>query len=181
MFPKRDDVHVFCMINSGKPLSQTILDVLLFNAVDMFECRKRTQRIKSRQYDGIIESNLEPQKGIEYPVVTFEASLSTDQWTNQHVSFYVRVDDLDSIHLNQGVWGRVMSSMMGLPSLDSLPPEIAQAIREGKGGMIPLKDLLEKMPPELREAMMRKMKQAHDELNDDDEEPEWDTGEPTYG
>ena len=176
MFPDSNEHGgIYCMINSGgKPLTPTICDVLMFNAVDMFECGRRTQRIKGRNYDGVIESNLQVIETFA-PIVKFEALLATDKWDTSPITFGVRIDDLDGIHLQKGKWGRIMGSVLGLPPLHMLPPEIQRAIREG--GEVPIP--LDMIPPELRELIKRKIQQMF-EGKDDDDEPEFDVGEPMY-
>jgi hypothetical protein len=173
MFPNPDDHgRIYCMINSGgKPLNSTICDVLMFNAVDMFECGRRTQRIKGRNYDGVIESNLEVIETFA-PIVKFEALLATDKWDASPITFGVRVDDLDGIHLQKGKWESIMASVLGLPPLHMLPPEIQRAIREGKG--IPINP--ENIPPELRELIEKKIRQ----MLEDNDGPEFDVGDPIY-
>lgn len=179
MFPDPDDHgRIYCMINSGNmPLNPTLCDILMFNAVDMFECRRRTQRIKGRNYDGVIESNLEVIDG-HIPIVQFEALLSTGKWEAHPVTFGVRIDDLDGIHLQKGKWGQIMTSVLGLPPLHMLPPELRRALEEGRG--VPISP--DMIPPEIREIIERKIHDIIDSMNDDEDDgPEFDVGEPTYG
>lgn len=171
-----DHGRIYCMINSGKmPLNPTLCDILMFNAVDMFESGRRVQRIKGRNYDGVIESNLEVIDGF-VPIVQFEALLSVGKWEAHPITFGVRVDDLDGIHLQKGKWGQIMMSVLGLPPIHTLPPEIQEAIREGKN--IPISP--EMIPPEIREIIERKIQEIIEKMGDGDG-PEFDVGEPTYG
>lgn len=118
---------MFCMMNSGKPLTKTIADVLLFNAVDMYDEHRRTQRIKSRKYDGVIESNLEVIELFGIPVVVFEAIVTTEQFEGNEVKFYVRVDDMEGIEL--GEWMQLQMKVMGPIPFEMLPPEIREKIQ----------------------------------------------------
>jgi len=120
------------MMNSGKPLTKMLADVLLFNACDMWHEGRKVQRVKSRQYDGVIESNLKTLEHVGFPVVQFEALISTEQWEGNTVKFVVRVDDMDGIE--QGEWAQLEMVAMGGPiSFDELPEEIKkQILKEGQ-------------------------------------------------
>lgn len=91
---REHDHKVHCMMNSGKPLTKRHADVLLLNAVDMFEDGRKMQRIKSRDYDGMIESNLEVIDHMGVPVVEFVSYLETERWRTTMVDFIIRVEDL---------------------------------------------------------------------------------------
>lgn len=94
----------------GKPISPPVADALLFNAIDMYEGARRVQRIKSRSYDGVIESNLEVIDYLGVPSIMFEALIGTDQWESVDVQFIVRVDDLTDVELGQWALGRIVIS-----------------------------------------------------------------------
>lgn len=149
---------IYCMVNSGKPLTEAQYDVLMFNAVDMFEEGRKVQRIKGRDYDGVIESNLEIQEIFGNKVVAFEALMSSSLWESNDIQFIVNIEDLDGIHLNKGKWSRIMAHVMGI----RVPPEIIQKIKDGDP------EVMEQLKEKLREAM-------------GDDEENWETGEPTYG
>jgi len=169
---------IYCMINTGKPLTPRVCDILMYNAVDMFEDGRTSQRIKGRGFDGLITSNLKVIEGV-FPLVTFKVMLATDEWEASEIEFYVRVDDLDTIHTQTGRWGRIMTAVMGIPPFHMLPPHIQQAIREGRGGMIPINP--EDLPAELRAELEQRFGELGHHDDDDDDEPEYDLGEPTYG
>jgi len=121
---------MFCMMNSGKPLTKMLADVLLYNAYDMFQDGRRTQRIKSRQYDGVIESNL---KVVEYagtPSVQFEAIVSTEEWEANTIRFVIRTDDLDG--LEQAEWAQLSLRVIGPMAFEDLPPHIQEHIRRSQ-------------------------------------------------
>jgi len=114
------------MMNSGKPLTKMLADVLLFNACDMWHEGRKSQRVKSRKYDGVIESDLEIVEYAGFPAVQFEALISTEQWDGNAVRFIVRVDDMDGIE--QGEWTQLNIDSV---SFDELPEEIKKQILEG--------------------------------------------------
>jgi len=100
--------QIYCLMNSGKPITKMLSDALLLNACDMFSEGRRVQRIKSPRYDGVIESNLEVIEYVGVPSVSFEAIVDTDKWEAVTIKFIVRVDDIDRIEMNQGQWAELM-------------------------------------------------------------------------
>jgi hypothetical protein len=92
---------IYCMLWTGKPITPPIADALLLNAIDMYEHNHQTQRIKNRQYDGIIQSNLEPINYHGVPAIQFQALIGTDQWEAIQAHYIVRIDDLTNIELGQ--------------------------------------------------------------------------------
>lgn len=94
--------HLYCLMNSGKPLTETICDALLYNAYDMYQEKRNVQRIKSRTYDGMIETDLEVVDFSGMAVVSFLANISTDQYEHNEVRFVVRLEDFDGIP--EGEW-----------------------------------------------------------------------------
>lgn len=121
------DHKMYCIMNSGKPLNKMIADVLLYNAYDMFQQGRRTQRIKSRQYDGVIESNLRVVEYSGIPSVQFEAIVSTEMWESNTVRFVIRTDDLEG--LEQAEWGQLSLRVFGPMSFKDLPQHIQDQIR----------------------------------------------------
>ena len=121
---------VFCMMNSGgKPMTKQLADALLFNAYDMFQEGTKTQRIKARKYDGVIESTLEVLDFNGVPSVSFEANISTDKWESNTISFIIRVDDLDGLEKSE--WCELQVKVMGF---GDLPEELKEMIRSQGGG-----------------------------------------------
>lgn len=122
--------NMYCLMNSGKPLTKQLADALLFNAYDMFHEGRRTQRIRSRRYDGVIETNLEIYEYADMQVVKFEAIVSTDKWEGNLVHFVVKVEDLAEIE--QGEWVALeMRVMAPVPvSFDELPEVIREQMQE---------------------------------------------------
>lgn len=51
--------QIYCMMNSGKPLTDEVRQVLLINACDMAEAGNEFQKVKGRRYEGVIKSDLE--------------------------------------------------------------------------------------------------------------------------
>jgi hypothetical protein len=93
-------------MRTGKPLDKPVADALLFNAIDMYENNRRVQRIKSRRYDGVIESSLEVIDYLGVPSVVFEALVGTDMWESVDATFIIRVDDLTDVEV--GSWARMV-------------------------------------------------------------------------
>lgn len=123
-----NEIHeykIMCLMTTGAPLTQHVSDVLLLNAVDMWDERRRTQLIASRSYDGVIKSNLEIFEHFGVPVVLFEAMVSTEKYRSVEVRYVVRIDDLE--HMDPGEWARItMGSEGPLPSPLSNQEEISQ-------------------------------------------------------
>jgi hypothetical protein len=115
-----DEIHykVMCLMSVGAPLTDQVCQVLLLNAIDMWEEHRHAQLIKSHQYDGKIESDLEVIKYFDVPVVIFKALVSTqERFRATEVRYCIRVDDLDN--MNPAEWERIMD--MGGSSLPHLP------------------------------------------------------------
>jgi hypothetical protein len=123
-------IKVYCLMNSGGPLTQQVSDVLLLNAIDMWDMRRTYQPIRARSYEGIIETDLEVIDFQEVPVVEFKAtvtlrgvSMVTDV---TEVRYLLRVDDLDGIEV--GDWGRLQAQVMGDPDMPMpFPPPLPPA------------------------------------------------------
>lgn len=122
---------MFCLMNSGKPITRQLADALLLNAIDMFDENRRVQRIKARKYDGVIESNLEVFEFSGIPSVQFEALVATERFESITIRFIVRVDDLDGVEL--GEWAQLQLRVMGPCAFEDLPPEIQEHIRSQGG------------------------------------------------
>ncbi len=120
---------LFCMMNSGKPLTKQIADALLFNAYDMFQEGRTVQRIRSRRYDGVIESSLEVHEFAGMSVVRFEANVSTARWESNTIEFIVRVEDLDA--MPQWEWASLAFRVMAPQpvSFDEIPEHIQDQMR----------------------------------------------------
>ncbi len=113
---------IFCLMATGKPLTPAAHEALLINAVDMWYESRTLRRIKSRGYDGVIETNLEVIDYLGVPAVVFEANIATDKWGATDVRFVVRVDDLEGVEQSQ--WGYVGGS--------AEISELFDFLREGK-------------------------------------------------
>jgi hypothetical protein len=112
---------IYCLLTTGKPLTRAAQDALLLNALDMWDEKRHQQQIKSRGYDGVINSDLEVIDYLGVPSVIFEAMVATDKWGATDVRFCVRIDDLEGVEL--GTWGSIGGD--GAESLFEL-------LREGK-------------------------------------------------
>lgn len=86
------------MMKSGEPLNDKIREVLTLNAIDMWESKSPSQRIKSRTYDGVIRSTLEVVQFDGSPYVAFESVLGSDMWEVNEVNFLISIEDLEEVH-----------------------------------------------------------------------------------
>ena len=102
---------VFCLMNSGKPLTEEVADVLLFNAYDMFYAGRDRQRVKGRRYDGVIETNLESLTYVGMSCMEFQAEIAIDNVGMTKVRFLVRTSDLNG--LEQGEWAQLVAVAYG--------------------------------------------------------------------
>lgn len=120
---------MYCMMNSGKPLTKQLADALLFNAHDMFQEGRTVQRIRARRYDGVIESSLEVHDFAGQSVVRFEANISTEKWESNTIQFIVRVEDLDG--MEQTEWASLAVRVMApqTVSFDEIPEEIQEQMQ----------------------------------------------------
>ena len=105
---------IHCLMKTGGLQTTTAMnDALLQNAVDMVRNQQRRQRIKSRSYDGVIESSLEVFDFLGAPVVRFNAIIGCDLWDAGEIDFLVRMDSLDEVELGVGEW--VRGRIVGVP------------------------------------------------------------------
>lgn len=52
-------MKMFCFGVAGRPVTEKLTEVLFYNAHDMIESGKGRQRVKGRDYDGIITTKFE--------------------------------------------------------------------------------------------------------------------------
>lgn len=110
------EVKIFALMVLGNSLDPQITDVLLLNAIDMWDCKRHKQRIKARSYDGVIESNLDVFEHFGAPVVQFDAMVGTADFQSTKVRYLVRVDDLDELDGQE--WGQLQMSA-AMPQIPS--------------------------------------------------------------
>jgi hypothetical protein len=109
---------------SGNSLDPQVTDVLLLNAIDMWDCHRNQQRIKARAYDGVIESNLEVFEHFGAPVVQFDAMVGTEDFKSTKVRYLVRVHDLDELDGQE--WGQLNLSA----AMPQVPPGFMPQLEE---------------------------------------------------
>lgn len=97
--------QIYCMMTAGKPLNEKIRDVLLINACDMAESGREWQRVKGSDYEGFIESDLEPYCYVGMSIVVFEADVVCPDIGPTKVRYGVRTNDLNEGVLAKGRWG----------------------------------------------------------------------------
>jgi len=103
--------QIYCMMNSGKPLTDEVRQVLLINACDMAEMGNEQQKVKGRRYEGIIKSNLESLSYAGLSIVMFEADVICPDIGPTKVRYGVRTQDLDEGLLALGKWGSLAEYM----------------------------------------------------------------------
>lgn len=86
--------RIFCLMFSGKSLTDKISEVLFINAHDMVEEGTTKRRVKGRDYDGVITSDLQAIAAFGTTGVVFSAQIGTTQGDTD-VQYLVRVGDLD--------------------------------------------------------------------------------------
>lgn len=103
--------EIYCLMNSGKPLTDEVRQVLLINACDMAETGNEVQKIKGRRYEGTITSNLESLDYAGLSVIVFEADVVCPQIGHTKVRYGVRTRDLDEGLLALGKWSSFAEMM----------------------------------------------------------------------
>jgi len=96
--------NIYCMMKTGKPLTDEVRQVLLINACDMADARRKQQEIKGRGYHGIIKSDLESVNFAGISIVMFEADIVCSDVGMTKVEFGVRTTDIDEGVLSLGKW-----------------------------------------------------------------------------
>jgi hypothetical protein len=89
MFPR-----IFCVMFSGRSLTERISEVLFINAHEMVEFSLQKRRVKGRDYDGIITTDLESVAAFGTTGIIFQAQIGFDGGATD-VEFLIRVGDLD--------------------------------------------------------------------------------------
>lgn len=114
----RPEVYkIMCLMTAGAPLTKQIADVLLLNAVDMWDEKRHTQMVKAQSYDGLIKTDLKVFEYFGVPAIIFEAIVSTEMFRSTEVRYVVRVDDLE--HMDPEEWERIIVDTIG-----PLPPPL---------------------------------------------------------
>lgn len=94
----------YCLMLSGKKLTDQIREALLVNAYDMFENERKSQQIKSPAYDGMITTNFEIINYVGMSGLVFNAEVSGSKVGATKVRFFVRTSDLEDGFLEQLEW-----------------------------------------------------------------------------
>jgi hypothetical protein len=99
-------MKIFCIGVSGKPVTETLADVLLYNAHDLIEKAKKkgrdtmSQRIKGRDYDGIIKTSMQRQSLSIISGIMFQATVMTPLGETE-VRYIVRDQDLEGLETSK--------------------------------------------------------------------------------
>jgi len=98
---------IYCIMTSGLPVTEQLREALLINAYDMWENKRPIQRVKSRSYDGVIETNFEPICFVGSAGFLFDALMGTPLGETQ-IKFFVRTSELENFSLESGRWVKGM-------------------------------------------------------------------------
>lgn len=97
--------QIYCLMRSnGKPLTDKVRDILLLNACEMAETGKEKQKIRGRDYEGLIKSNLETVTYVGMSIVVFNADIVCPDIGTSKVQYGVRTNDLNEGVLATGRW-----------------------------------------------------------------------------
>jgi|SaaInlV_165m_DNA_1040744.scaffolds.fasta_scaffold20318_2 hypothetical protein len=90
-------VRVYCMMATGKPTTEHLMEVLFVNAYEMWDEQKERQEIRSRRYVGFISSNMQVFQHMGVPCIEFESVVTETQekWGVNQIRYIVRIDDLN--------------------------------------------------------------------------------------
>ena len=103
-----EDMHIYCLMHSGKSLTSSAREVLLENAQWMAFEGNHDWRVKRPLCEGYIKSDL---KSIDYmglEAVQFHALLDTPEGTTE-VDYLIRVSDLKNVCLPEMNWVKKVS------------------------------------------------------------------------
>ena len=118
------DIRLFCLLQSGKPLTKGTYDALVSAAVRMARHGRRKLFIRSKDSDGLLETDLEPVEWCDMYGMNFTVNLMTPQGYTK-VTFFIRIDDLDNFDINNTVAtrGTVMPAhAVPFPLPPGIPP-----------------------------------------------------------
>ena len=100
--------QIYCLMRTnGKPLTDKVRDILLINACEMAETGKEKQKIKGRDYEGLITSDLETTNYVGMSIIVFNADIACPDIGVSKVQYGVRTSDLDEGILASGQWDQV--------------------------------------------------------------------------
>lgn len=89
-------MKIFCLGVAGKAITEKLTEILFYNAHDMLEGKKERQRIKGKEYDGLITTKFERASMASISGIVFDASVMTPQGETK-VNYIVRDQDLEGI------------------------------------------------------------------------------------
>ncbi len=90
-------MKIYCLMASGKPITEKVADILFYNAHDMLQDENEHQSIQGKGYYGYIKSNLQTIAFVGMCGVVFEAEIWTEENGNNKVKYLVRQSDLDGV------------------------------------------------------------------------------------
>jgi len=114
---------IFCLMNSGKPLSNKLLDILFVNAHDMLDNHNASQEIQGRGYKGNITTKFQSVPFVSMSGILFEAEVHNEKGEVNKVKYLVR--DKDNEGYTKAEWFN-----MTVRTLPVAPQDMMKKVRE---------------------------------------------------
>lgn len=89
-------MKIYCLGVAGRAMTEKLAEVLFHNAHDMIESGKEKQRVKGRDYDGVITTKFERVCLATIAGILFEATVMTAKGETKS-KYIVRDQDLDGL------------------------------------------------------------------------------------
>lgn len=93
-------MKIFCLGVAGRAMTEKLTEVLFHNAHDMIESGKGKQRVKGKDYDGVITTKFERVSLSTISGIFFEATVMTAKGETK-AKYIVRDQDLEGIERRQ--------------------------------------------------------------------------------
>lgn len=94
---------IYCVMSSGKPLSNSVRDVLFDSAIKMVKDERDDFVVVHDDCQGILSTKWDTMTLGFISGFIFNASVNTEQGNTQ-VTFIVRTQDIESVNLSDGEW-----------------------------------------------------------------------------
>jgi hypothetical protein len=89
-------MKIFCLGVAGRAMTEKLTEVLFYNAHDMIESGKGKQRVKGKDYDGVITTKFDRVALSSISGIFFEATVMTAKGETK-AKYIVRDQDLEGI------------------------------------------------------------------------------------
>ncbi len=116
------DIKLFCLTQSGKPLSQGTHNALIEAAVRMVRNDRRQLFMRSKDSSGLVETDLEPVEWCGMYGMQFTANLLMPKGYTG-VKFFMRTDVLENFDINNTMPGTIIPAhAVPFPLPPGIPP-----------------------------------------------------------